>query len=219
MQAIFQDIIAGDLDGVRRRVAVDPGSVALVATDDVVQHSGHSTLMAALIAGQFAIADFLLDHGADTGYIDEPNRETYARPVLHDAITAAVFRTLPAPAIAAAPSDGASESFAFLVRLLEAGADVNVPDSQGNSSLFRAASDTWAVLQCAGLERQIDPALRADLLRIFTALVSHGGDPRRPEPHHGISVADIYRDHAIGRLLKHAVQASPMDHQAPALKM
>ena len=156
MQRIFTDIVAGDLDAVRRRLADDPASVSAVASGTPKKYAGQSTLQVAIRSGTFEIAELLVSSGADPGFIDNEAPGGWATPVLHGAVAAAVKRSRwlrpdragdPAtpwrPANSAEESDGA---FAVLRAVLEAGADARALDSKGNSALGRAASAARDVL-------------------------------------------------------------------------
>lgn len=197
MQAMFIEITSGDLEAVRQRLADDPGSVALLATGAPKKYAGQSPLMVALRTGQFEIADLFLDHGADANFIDTAS----ARPVLHDAITAAVLRAEPSLPDRRGPVDTTEASYAVLRRMIEAGANVDAVDSRGNSSLHRAVADAEQVLPSRDPEEAVDPAFAQNLTRIFGLLVASGADPDRVEPQLSSSVSDFYGEDLVGRFL------------------
>ncbi|MFJ3956758.1 ankyrin repeat domain-containing protein [Arthrobacter sp. NPDC090010] len=201
MQTIFSEITVGDIDAVRQRVQGNPGSVRSIATGDSEDFAGYSPLMSALIAGEFEIAELLLDHGADVDFVDEANWNSYARPVLHDAITAATLRSLPPRRERQETAQTSTASFAILRRMLEQGANVAAMDSQGNTSLFRAAGDAWQVLLSSDLLERLDPEFTTNLARIFELLIAHGADPHHVDLRLGKSVAELYRGHLIGTFL------------------
>jgi hypothetical protein len=197
MQAMFTEVSSGDVEAVRQRLANDPDSIALVATGAPKKYAGQSPLMLALRTGQFEIAELLLDHGADVGFIDTAS----ARPVLHDAITAAVLRAEPSLREQRGPVDTTETSYALLRRMIEAGANVDAVDSRGNSSLHRAVADAEQVLPSRDPEEAVDPVFAQNLTRVFGLLLASGADPDRVEPQLGNSVSDFYGEDLVGRFL------------------
>nr|WP_277603990.1 ankyrin repeat domain-containing protein [Agrococcus sp. ARC_14] len=202
VQAIFTEIVADDVDTVRARLAKDPGSVSLVASGTPKKYAGRSPLMVALITGKFEIAELLLDHGADVDFFDGTNQPPYARPVLHDAITAATLRARPKRADMRGPGDSTETSFAILGRMLESGANIDAVSSNGNSSLHRAAMDAAQVLPSKMPAEQLDEVFTRNLERIFDLLFTHGADQHRIEPVLETSVAWHYRNHLVGGFLR-----------------
>ncbi len=103
-------------------------------------------LKVALKTGNTAIANYLLDMGADVNFIeDETCCNAWRTPVLHDAINCAVmscrwntddkfmgFREF-------STKERAVETLGVLKKMLDMGADVKALDSYGNSGLNRFA--------------------------------------------------------------------------------
>lgn len=202
MQAVFKEITAGDIDAVRQRLARTPDAVALIASSTPKKHAGQSPLMVAFTTGQFDIAGLLLDHGADVDFVDSGSAYPYSRPVLHDAIKAAVLRARPRRPQHRGPVDVAAVSFATLHRMIESGADIHAVDSYGNSSLHRAALDATQMLPSRSSDEPVDEEFAGNLHRIFDLLCSHGADPHRTEPTLGKSVADHYGASPVARFLR-----------------
>ncbi|MET9918694.1 hypothetical protein ABZZ04_16595 [Streptomyces sp. NPDC006435] len=218
MQILFKEITSGDIDAVRKRLARDPGSVALVATPPPKKHAGQSPLMIALKTGRFGIAMLLLDHGADVNFIDSDGPHPHSMPVLHDAIKAAVMRsrwlrptrfTDDEQWALRNTVESSDAAFTVLRRVLESGADVHALDSHGNSALHRAAMDARQILPMHRYSapewvdpKPLNPELVEDLTRIFDLLLAHGADPGRAEKQLGRSVAEHYRSEPVGRFLR-----------------
>ena len=52
---------------------------------------GQSPLQVSLKSGRFAVADFLIEQGANVNFMEESQMNEWRTPVLHDAIRAAVY--------------------------------------------------------------------------------------------------------------------------------
>ncbi|WP_028473176.1 ankyrin repeat domain-containing protein [Nocardioides alkalitolerans] len=216
MKVVFEEIIAGDVDAVRERVAKDARVVGAVAGAAPKKYAAQSPLQVAYRHGEFEIAALLLTHGADPNYIEHPDREPWAMPVLHHAIKAAVSRSRwlrptwreEEPWQLRNTADRADAAHAALLVLLEAGADVHALDSYGNSSLGRAALDARDVLPRYRHNdpdwvdpKPLNPELVEDLTRVFRALKARGADPHRSERDLGASLLEFYGAEPVARFL------------------
>jgi ankyrin repeat protein len=101
---------AGDLNKVKALLEADP---KLLESKTAY---GETPLMSACLKTQIAVADFLIDKGANVNA-----RNVYGVPVLNDAIT-----------------EG-EECIRLVQRLIDKGAEINVKNSDGGSPLHRAA--------------------------------------------------------------------------------
>ncbi|WP_154795313.1 ankyrin repeat domain-containing protein [Occultella kanbiaonis] len=217
MQIVFKDIIAGDIDSVRRRLAKDAGVVTVVATAPPKKYAGQSPLQVAYRHGEFEIAALLLAQGADPNFIEHGDREPWAMPVLHHAIKAAVMRSRwlrptwreEAPWQLRNTTERADAAYAALQLLLESGADVQALDSYRNSSLGRAVLDARQILPQYRHNdpewvdpKPLNPELVDDLTRVFDSLVAQGADPNRTERDLGGSLADHYRAEPVAQFLQ-----------------
>lgn len=217
MQVMFREIIAGDIDAVRRRLAKDADAVGIVATAPPKKYAGQSPLQVAYRHGEFEIAALLLAHGADPNFIEHDNREPWAMPVLHHAIKAAVMRSRwlrptwreEAPWQLRNTTERADAAYAALQLLLDSGADVQALDSYGNSSLGRAVLDARQILPTYRHSdpdwvdpKPLNPELVDDLTRIFNTLQAHGADPNRPERDFGRPLAEPYRAEPVAQFLQ-----------------
>ena len=107
----------------------------------------------AIKSGNFEIANYLLDCGADVNFIESENcANEWRMPVLQDAIMAAIMCCR---WNASAPDGGldvfstkekADAAYLLLKRMLEMGANVDCRDSYGNSCLERTVLDARQIL-------------------------------------------------------------------------
>lgn len=97
MKALFLDIRAGRLDAVLVRLDKKPDLIACTAAAPPKKDDGQSPLQVAIKSGasnRFAVANLLLDRGADVNFQETSSVNTWTAPALHDAIRAAVFSSL-----------------------------------------------------------------------------------------------------------------------------
>lgn len=219
MQALFKEIIDGDVEKVAERVEQDPGVVGLTATAPPKKYGGQSPLQVALRSGRFAIASLLVEHGADVDFVDHDSPNGWSAPVLHDAVVAAVMRSRwlrPGDRSADSPQwrlaqsqEQSDEAFGALELLLQKGADIDALDSYGNSVLGRAVVTARQILP---KHRHNDPdwvdpkplndELVADLERVFAALYARGADPSKVDPHLEHPLDAFYGAEPVGRFLQ-----------------
>lgn len=216
MQIMFKEVIAGDIDAVRQRLAKNAGAVTMVATSPPKKYAGQSPLQVAYRHGEFEIAALLLAQGADPNFIEHDAREPWAMPVLHHAIKAAVMRSRwlrptwreEEPWQLRNTIERTDAAYAALQHLLESGADVQALDSYGNSSLGRAALDARQILPSYHHNdpdwvdpKPLNPELVDDLTRIFGTLIANGADPNHSERDFGKSLAEQYRGEPVAQFL------------------
>ncbi|WP_456695539.1 hypothetical protein [Aeromicrobium sp. P5_D10] len=223
MQALFKEIVDGDIGAVRQRLVKDPGLTALVATAPPKQYAQQSPLQVAYRNGEFAIAALLLEHGADPNFIEADSPHTFVMPALHHAIKAAVMRSRwLRPTRFAKESteevwqmrntaERADEAYAALQLLMESGADIHAVDSSGNSALGRAVLDARQILPTRRYNdpdwvdpKPLNPELVDDLTRVFDLLLAHGADPDRVEPNLSKSIAEFYSAEAVSQFIRNS---------------
>lgn len=219
MQVLFKDIVAGDVDKVRKRVEKDPDAANLIATAPPKQHAGMSPLQVSYHKGAYEIAALLLEHGADPNFCDLNPFDDFGMPVLHSAIGAAVANSRwmrpagpahlePVEWELAKTAEKADAAFDALRRLVDAGADVSALNTHGGSALGYAAGQARQYLP---RYKHSDPAwvdpkplndeLVDDLTRIFDLLLVNGADPARVEPPFGKPLGEYYAAEPVGRFL------------------
>lgn len=92
MKKLFQAIRQGDLAAVETLLDQKTELIACTAKKPPKKDDGQSPLQIALKTGQLAIAEFLLDRGADVNFIEAPDCcNEWRGPVIHDAINAAIM--------------------------------------------------------------------------------------------------------------------------------
>ena len=214
MKKLFTAIRASELEAVRQIIEKKPALVNCVAKQPPKKDDGQSPLQVALKTGNIAIADYLLDMGADVNFIeDETCCNTWRTPVLHDAINCAVmcsrwntddkymgFRVF-------STKERAHEALALLKRMIDAGADVNALDSYGNSGMNRFALQAKQILPSynyvehrEGTDRVFTEELHEDLRRVLQTLKDAGGDASYKAPNLGYSVREFCSEGSISIL-------------------
>lgn len=219
MQAIFQEIIDGNIAKVSERLTQDPSLTTITATGAPKKYNGQSPLQVAVRSKQFAIASLLIEHGADVNFVDHhEDPKTWSAPVLHDAATVAVMQSQwlrPANFSKESPEwklahsqEQADEAFELLRLMLEKGADVEPLDSHKNSLLARVVLTARQILPSHRYNepewidpRPLNDELVADLSRIFDILYLHGADPSKVDPHLEHPLDDFYAKEAVGTFL------------------
>lgn len=225
MQAIFTEVAKGDIDAVRTRLDKRPDLLAVTATGSPKKFTGKSLLMAAFAAWQFEMAEFLLERGAHPDFMETVNPYGDNRPLIHEAVKAAVFNTRWSGCTmvgvdldedtARRKQQQADTAWSALQALLDAGADATATSSSGISALGRAMLDAAQVLP---LHDHGDPTfvpepvrddVVEDLDRILAALIEHGADPYALDGPRRVVLIERHRGQREGIILDGVLEASP----------
>jgi ankyrin repeat protein len=166
IKTLFASIRAADLNVVRGLIEANKNLVNTCAFAPPKKDDGQSPLQVSLKTGQFAIADYLIENGANVNFMEQSKTNEWTTPVLHDAIRAAAFN---------AEVGRFHEALRILKKLLQRGADPNAVDSYGNNCLMRVILDARIRIP-AGCESAATSYLLADLGEIFKALIEAGAD-------------------------------------------
>lgn len=214
MKKLFTAIRSSDIETVRKIIEKKPALVNCVAKQPPKKDDGQSPLQVALKTGNTAIADYLLDMGADVNFIeDESSCNDWRTPVLHDAINCAVmfcrwntddkymgFRVF-------STKERAAHALGILKRMLDMGADVNALDSYGNSGLNRFALQAKQILPAFNYAEHREEAdrifteeLHEDLWNVLNALKEAGADASYKAPNLGYSVREFCSEGSISVL-------------------
>ena len=214
MKKLFTAIRSSDIETVRKIIEKKPMLVNCVAKQPPKKDDGQSPLQVALKTGNTAIADYLLDMGADVNFIeDESCCNDWRTPVLHDAINCAVmfcrwntddkykgFRVF-------STKERAAHALGILKRMLDMGADVNALDSYGNSGLNRFALQAKQILPAFNYAEHREEAdrifteeLHEDLWNVLNALKEAGADASYKAPNLGYSVREFCSEGSISVL-------------------
>ena len=216
MKKLFTAIRKSDLETIKQIIEKKPELVNCMAKQPPKKDDGQSPLQVALKTGNTAIANYLLDNGADVNFIEDGSCcNQWRTPVLHDAINCAVmlcrwntddqymgFRVF-------STKERAEEGLAVLKRMLVMGADVNALDSYGNSGLNRFALQAKQILpsfnyaeHCEGKDRVFTDELHEDLKKVLQALKDAGADPSYKAPNLGYSVREFCSEGSISILFE-----------------
>ena len=214
MKKLFTAIRASDFEMVRQIIEKKPELVNCVAKKPPKKDDGQSPLQVALKTGNTAIANYLLDMGADVNFIeDETCCNAWRTPVLHDAINCAVmscrwniddkymgFREF-------STKERSVEALGVLKKMLDMGADVKALDSYGNSGLNRFALQAKQILPSynyvehrEGKDRIFTEELHEDLRSVLQALKDAGADDSYIAPNLGYSVRKFCSEGSISIL-------------------
>ena len=214
MKKLFTAIRSSDLEMVQQLIEKKPALANCVAKQPPKKDDGQSPLQVALKTGNIAIANYLLDMGADVRFIeDESCCNAWRTPVLHDAINCVVmccrwntndthmgFRVF-------STKERAVEALAVLKRMLAMGADVNALDSYGNSGLNRFALQAKQILPSynyaehrEGTDRVFTDELHEDLRAVLQTLKDSGADATYKAPNLGYSVRQFCSEGSIAIL-------------------
>jgi ankyrin repeat protein len=177
IKSLIRAIRNGQDADVKKMIEADPDLTNCYTSAPPKKDDGQSPLQIAFKTGRFAIADFLIDHGADVNFIEESNINDWKAPVIHDAIRATAFNMRVA-------HNGSKTSFAtaiaMLKKLLRKGADPNATDSYGNHCLARAILDLRIQLTSIPLTDSAATESHAvfdeDARELLDLLLAHGAD-------------------------------------------
>jgi len=189
MKKLFVAIRQGDIDTVKALLEKKPELISCTAKQPPKKDHGQSPLQVAIKSGNFKIAEYLLDCGADVNFMEKESCYEWRMPVLQDAIMAAVMssRWNTNNAIMGLrefnSKEKSSNAFHVLKRMIDIGADVSCFDSYGNSCLVRAILDARQILPIyyynedrISEDRIITDELKEDLAQIFDLLLENGAD-------------------------------------------
>ena len=216
MKKLFKAIRNGDFNEVKEIITKKPELVNCVAKQPPKKDDGQSPLQVALKTGNFEIAKYLIEMGADLNFMeDESCCNEWRTPVIHDAITAAVmcsrwntnskymgFKLF-------STKERADDAFNTLNLMIKNGADVNGIDSHGNSGIWRFCLQSNQVLPSFNYvdhvesdDRLFTDELHEDLRRILTALKEAGADSHYAAPNFGKCPLEFYTEGSLSIILK-----------------
>ena len=216
MKKLFQAIRKSDIDTVKQLLDKKPELISCTAKQPPIKDEGQSPLQVALKTGNFEIASYLLDLGADVNFMEADTCcNEWRAPVIHDAIVAAVMNSrwnvnssIYGGIKVFSTKEKADISYQILERMIGMGADVNAKDSYGVSCLWRFCMEARQILpaynhvQHQVLEdRILTQELKEDLSRIFCMLLKNGMDLDYIAPNFSCSVKELYGEEPLGVFL------------------
>lgn len=142
MKKLFLAIRHSRLDEVKELIGKKPELVNCTAKQPPKKDDGQSPLQVALKTGNFDIADYLIEMGANVNWIEESEVNEWRAPVIHDAIRAAIFSCrFPVSYGKQNTKETAERALRTLNNLIAKGANVHANDSYGNNCAMRAVLD------------------------------------------------------------------------------
>ena len=215
---IFDAIRADDLAQVQAILAEDPSAVNAIAPKRPLDTRGMSPLQVSLCTGRHKkIAWLLLESGADVNYLSDRKIAEEARPVLFDGVNAAIWNarryawdgksTTPLQLEWKHTKEESDDTFAFLQRMLELGADVSVTDHYGRNCLMEAVSEANHLCPVKNAEtgefypgRPVTPEMCEDLQRIFRLLIDAGADRNNVSAFSKKSIRQHYENEPVWQI-------------------
>lgn len=174
MNKLFKDIRHGDFNAVRETISKNIKAVNEVYTGQTPKKDiGQLPLQVATKCGEFEIIEFLLENGADSDFMENPELvppHSVCMPVLHDAIIG-VFSALCYKRYIQ------SEKYVNLVKiLLEHGADPNRKTSSEILPIGMAVNEADNILSCKSAYPDIQEITQKRLLEVLDLLIEYGAD-------------------------------------------
>ena len=209
MRKLFKAIRHRELAVVQEILGKKPDLITYTSKQPPKKDDGQSLLQVSIKTGNFEIAEYLLDIGADVNFIEKESCNTWNMPVIQDAIMAAVWCSRFMRLSAGKEwqlyntKEKSDQAYNLLKRMFELGADIRGLDSHGNSCITRAVLDARQVLPVySHVEKKItgntpiNDELREELTRIFALLYAQGADIRDLK-----DFAVSYKDESVGEFL------------------
>jgi len=217
LKKLFDAIRKGDADEVKRLFENKPDLIHCTAKLPPKKDDGQSPLQVAIKSGNFGIANYLLDFGADVNFMEKESCNEWKAPVIQDAIRAAImnsrflkftykngekvweiFRS----------KEQFDTAYYLLKRMLDMGADINSHDSYGNSCLGRAILDARQILPTIHYqdpswidERPLNDELKEDLIKVFSLLLEKGADVNEVDNRLGKTPAEFYGKECVAQFI------------------
>jgi hypothetical protein len=171
IKAFFKAIRDRDLAAVTTLVQSDKAYLSACNFAPPKKDDGQSGLQVAFKTGNFEIAQFLIDEGADVNFIEQSEVNEWRAPVLHDCIRATVFNSY----TMRKDTGRFDRAFSILTLMLDKKADPNAMDSYGNNCLMRVFLDARQMIDTPAVDFTDDILLK-QLRSVFGVLVKAGAD-------------------------------------------
>ena len=174
IKTFFQSIRNRDLQLVTELVLSDKEYLNVTNFAPPKKDDGQSGLQVAFKTGNFDIAEYLIEQGADINFIETSDINEWKAPVLHDCIRATIFSSY----TLRKDTSQFEKAFNLLKKLLNKKADPNAVDSYGNNCLNRALMDAIQMLDNPSADFN-DGILLQQLRSVFSELIKAGADPNQ----------------------------------------
>lgn len=196
MKKLFKAIRQGNLDEVTCIIEKKPELVNCVSGALPKKDHGQSPLQVALKSGNYEIADYLIEHGADINFMEAEDDDPGIRaPVLFDAINSTIV------SLCYKRFDESETAFGLVKKLVERNADVNKRASNGYDAINWSICAAELLFNRASVYPQSQEAVRKQLAGILDLLIENGADyvawanrGHYPEPYPGPSNRSMYID-------------------------
>ncbi len=193
MKKLFTAIRKKDNETVKALIEKKPELVNCTAKQPPKKDDGQSPLQVALKSGNFEIAEYLINNGADVNFIEnESCANDWRMSALHDAITAAVMccrhnsRTEIGDKLffeEYSSKEKVDAAFAVLKHMLKAGASICARESFGTTCTGRLCKTAEEILPSYSYSEHrvstnavVTSEWKSDLGRIFLLLKYYGAD-------------------------------------------
>jgi hypothetical protein len=172
IKTFFQAIRNSDLQKVKALVTSDKEYLTATNFAPPKNDDGQSGLQVAFKTGNFDIAEYLIEQGADLNFIEISEINDWKTPVLHDCIRATIFSSYTLQK----DTSQFDKAFSLLRTMLIKKADPNAVDSYGNNCLNRALLDARQMLNNPKADFSNDILLQ-QIRSVFRELINAGADP------------------------------------------
>lgn len=170
IKAYFNYIRKSDLASVIRLVSKNPEYLSATNFAPPKKDDGQSGLQVAFKTGNFDIAKYLIQQGADVNFIEQSKINDWRAPVIHDCIRATIFNT----ETLQKDLKKFEQSYSILNLMLEKEANPNAKDSFGNNCLERVLLDARQMIKHPGFNP--NKATLSQIRKVFKILIGHGAD-------------------------------------------
>lgn len=199
MKKLFTAIRQGELDEVKSIILKKPELANCVAGALPKKDHGQSPLQVALKTGNYEIADFLIEHGADVNFMEAEDDDPGLRaPVLFDAINSTIT------SLCYKRFEESNVALSYVKKLIEKGSDVNQCASNGYDAINWAITRAELLFERPSAYPDSQEAVRNQLAKILDLLIENGADyvawskrGHYPEPHPGPSNKSMYLDNFV----------------------
>lgn len=174
IKTFFKAIRDKDLQKVTELVLSDKEYLNATNFAPPKKDDGQSGLQVAFKTGNFDIAEYLMEQGADINFMETSLINEWKAPVLHDCIRATIFSSY----TIRKDTSQFDRAFNLLKKMLNKKADPNAVDSYGNNCLNRALLDAKQMLDNPSADFR-NGILLQQLRSVFGALINAGADPNQ----------------------------------------
>lgn len=192
MKKLFLAIRHRDLAQAKEILKKKPELVNCTAKQPPKKDDGQSPLQVAFKTGNFEIAEYLIDSGANVNFMEPESVNEWRMPAVQDAIMATImssryliydFENGKEVWVVRDTKEQFDAAFRLLKKMFDSGADIHSRDSYGNSCLGRAILDANRILPQRDYEdggyihdQPLNEELKEDLTLVFDLLFELGAD-------------------------------------------